>query len=160
MASTSTRTQAREAARARKAAADEQRRRADQIELDAATKFAVAHSEREAADARAAEQVRRLDELPETRTDRIATLLGVSRGEITRLRKLAALQSENLQSENDSGPGEGPAADEQSAASQTATGNAAKAREQQPPRTSEENQDGEQVSAATEAATSETQATS
>lgn len=153
MASTSARTQAREAARARKAAADAERRRSDQIELDAATKFAVAYSEREAADARAAEQVRRLDELPETRTDRIAMLLNVSRAEIARLRKLVTLQSED-----GSGGDEDEAADEQSAGSPTVTENTASA-SAEPARTSEQSQDGGQVSSAAEAAPSEPSAT-
>lgn len=93
--STTARTQAREAARQRKAVADAQRRDRDAIELDVATEYAIARTERDEADARAAEQVRRLDELPDTRTDRIATLLGETRSEITRLRKLAKPQPDD-----------------------------------------------------------------
>jgi hypothetical protein len=85
------------AARERKAAADAQRRHNDQVELDAATQFALACSQRDEADARAAEQVRRLDALPDTRTERITTLLGITRGEVTRLRKLAAALEQNEQ---------------------------------------------------------------
>lgn len=124
--STTARTQAREAARQRKAAADAQRRDRDAVELDVATEYAIARSERDAADARAAEQVRRLDALPETRTDRIATLLGETRSEITRLRKLAKPQTENEVENQAASPdaasddGAGPSAEPESPSSATA----------------------------------------
>lgn len=90
--STAARTQAREAARARKAAADAERRERDQIEEGASVEFELARGERDAADQRAAEQVRRLDSLPGMRIDRIAALLGESSSEIKRLRKLLTVE--------------------------------------------------------------------
>lgn len=90
--STSARTQAREAARRRKTAADAERRHRDTVEVEAATEFEIARRERDAADQRAADQVRRLDELG-THTDRTAMLLDETPGEIKRLRKLPTSDS-------------------------------------------------------------------
>lgn len=102
--STSARTQARETARARKAAADAKRRRVDEIEESASVEFEIARTERDAADERAAKQVGRLDELPRMRTDRVAALLGETPGEVKRLRKLLSTPEDGSEGADDAEP--------------------------------------------------------